>query len=245
MTIEIEDLHVTRMGFHAVKGLSIVIPGGNWVGVVGANGSGKTSLLRAVSGRLAFEKGSVTIDGIDRTRDQAWRAQHIGISVDCSSLPGTLSGRELFAILDRGLPRALTDNDLSELKEALAFDPYVDRPMAALSAGMKQRIAIYCAFIGGGEAVILDEPFNWLDPICAFEVRTALRNLVDQKGVTLITALHDMSTLAVCCDSGFMMSQGCIIKTLSKEALRKGALDFAAFESELIGLLKRAPQTAL
>ena len=110
-------------------------------------------------------------------------------------MPASLSGRELFAILAAEIPGEAEADPLHPLRRALDFDPFLDRRIGALSAGMRQRLAIFAAFLGRPRAVILDEPFNWLDPICAFDTKEALKALVVGEQLTLVTALHETATL--------------------------------------------------
>ena len=106
---------------------------------------------------------------------------------------------------------------LRALRRALAFDPYIDQRIGTLSQGMRQRLAIFCAFLARPRAVLLDEPFNWLDPISAFDTKAALAGLVAQ-GLTLVTALHDIASLVRQCEAGLLLSDG-------RSASRLGAAD--------------------
>jgi ABC-type multidrug transport system ATPase subunit len=237
MRIEVRDLFVLRGGFPAVEAVSFVIDGAGWMGLVGANGSGKTSLLRALAGRIEAQGGEMLIDGIDRTGDRGWRARAIGFAPDAAALPSSLSGRELFAILGGGETGLDPADPFATLRRALAFDHFLDRRIGTLSAGMRQRLAIFCAFLARPDAVILDEPFNWLDPICAFDTKAALAALAEA-GLTLITALHEMNTLVHHCCAGLLLSDGRVSRRLDADALAAGARDYAAFEAEMIAGLR-------
>jgi len=237
MRIEVRNLTVFRDGYPAVQDASFAVDGAGWTGLVGANGSGKTSLLRALAGRIEVQEGAILIDGTDLTADRAARARAIGFAPDAAALPESLSGRELFAILGDASPGLEPADPLAPLRRALAFDPFLDRRIGALSAGMKQRLAIFCAFLNRPTVVILDEPFNWLDPICAFDTRNALAALAEG-GLTLITALHEMNSLVRHCRSGLLLSDGRISRRLDAKALAGGARDFAAFEAEMIAGLR-------
>lgn len=237
MRMEVRELVVLRGDYRAVDGVSLAVEGAGWVGLVGANGSGKTSLLRALAGRIAAQGGAILIDGIDRTGDRGWRAGAIGFAPEAAALPATLSGRELFAILGPATPGLDPNDPLAPLRRALAFDSFLDRRIGTLSAGMRQRLAIFCAFLARPEAVILDEPFNWLDPICAFDTKQALAALA-AGGLTLITALHEMNTLVQHCRSGLLLSDGRVSRRLGADDLAAGARDYAAFEAEMIAGLR-------
>jgi ABC-type multidrug transport system ATPase subunit len=235
--IEVEQIIVCRGTFRAVASVSLAVER-QWLGVVGANGSGKTSLLRALAGRLPAQGGVIRIDGIDRTAQREWLARAIGFAPDAAFLPGTLTGRELFAIIGDPAVGLQPGHPLAPLRRALDFDRFLDWRIDALSDGMRQRLAIFSAFLGRPEAVILDEPFNWLDPICAFDTKDALRALVADHGLTLLTALHEMNTLVHHCGSGLLLSHGEVSWCPGNEQLASGARDYAAFEAQMIGRLR-------
>lgn len=237
MEVQLRDLLVHRGGTVAVDRVSLAIASGQWLGLIGANGSGKTSLLRALAGRLDISGGEILVDGQDRAADRGWRARAFGFAPEASALPQSLTGAELFAIL---LPKGGCHDApmLAPLRKALAFDAFLHRRIGSLSAGMRQRLAIYAAFLSGARFVILDEPFNWLDPVCAFDTRAALRGLVTEQGLTLVTALHETSTLLQHCHAGLLLSDGRVSRRLSQDDLQKGAQDFAAFEAGLIAALR-------
>lgn len=237
MRLEVEGLVVRRGGAAAVDGVSFTAPSGHWCGVVGANGSGKTSLLRALAGRLEIEAGTIRVDGADRTADRAWRARHIGFAPEIAALPAALTGAEIFSVAAPGWRDEVRSKRLSGLREALAFDPFLHKRIGALSAGMRQRLAVFCAFLRAPAAAILDEPFNWLDPVCAYDTRAALRALVDE-GLTLCTALHETAALVGYCDEGLLMSEGRVGRMLSEADLERGRRDYSGFEKEMIAVLR-------
>jgi ABC-type multidrug transport system ATPase subunit len=237
MRLEIQNLRLFRGATPAVDGVSLVLEPGRWTGVIGANGSGKTSLLRAVAGRLEVQGGRIFADGEDRTGDRAWRAAHIGFAPDISALPRSLAGAELFSIAAPGWDGGAPATGLARLRQALDFDRFAAHRISTLSAGMKQRLAIFLAFLNRPEAVILDEPFNWLDPVCAYDTKTALGELV-AGGMTLATALHETATLVGFCHSGLLMREGRVGQRLDSAALESGRRDYPAFEAEMIRRLR-------
>jgi len=233
----LEGVTVHRGGTAAVVDLSYANDDAAWIGLVGANGSGKTSLLRALAGRLAIRAGRVVIGGADLSWDRGERARLIGFAVEQSVLPGELSVREVFAIAGEAADAA-DDPRLRGLREALNLDSFIDRKCGSLSAGMGQRAALLAAFLGLPPIVILDEPFNWLDPLTAFDVKKALRALVTQESVTLITALHDVATLMAYCHRGLLLSAGRIALKIEQAALREGLSDPVAFEARMVEQLR-------
>lgn len=240
MSLEARGLVISRGGIRAVDGITLTIATVGWAGIVGANGSGKTSLLRGLAGRLPIDAGMILVESKDRTADRSWRARHLGFAPEISSLPPSLTGSELFSLLVPRWEEALA-HPLEPLREALDFDRFLKQRIGALSAGMKQRLAIFSAFLAMPQMVILDEPFNWLDPVCAYDTKEALRALISDEGMALVTALHEIGTLAGYCDSGFLLSEGRISRTLATEDLDLGRRDYLAFEADIILGLRSPP----
>jgi ABC-type multidrug transport system ATPase subunit len=233
--IGLEGVSVDRGKTRAVDGVTLTMERARWFGLIGANGSGKTSMLRAIAGRLAFAAGRCRLEGKDLTGDRAARAARIGFAPTVEALPHALRVRDVLALVAGDLERAL--GGIGELRVALGLAPLIDKWIADCSAGMRQRVAIAAAFASGQDIVILDEPFNWLDPVAAFDVRQVLHGLVG-RGLTLVTALHDLATLTQSCDVGAVMAGGRFALTLSDEELREAGADLPAFESRMIEALR-------
>ncbi len=239
LRLEIERLQVDRGGIPVVVDVGFANRRAGWIGLVGANGSGKTTLLRAIAGRLPIRSGRIVIGDADLSADRARRAGLIGFAIDNAMLPADLTPRELFAVSAEA-ENAIDDPALAQLRAALNFDSFIDRKCGALSAGMGQRVALFAAFLDQPGIVILDEPFNWLDPLTAFDTKHALRDLVQSQGLTLITALHDISTLTAFCNRGMLMSAGGVALTLEENDLRAGLADPVGFEARMVAQLRNS-----
>ena len=237
LSFAFEEVTIERGGVRVVGRLSYASGAPGWIGVVGANGSGKTTLLRALAGRLPVQGGRILIGGADLTHDRAARAERIGFAVDVAMLPAELTPREVYAISARAAG-AVDDPALAPLRRALDLEGFLDRKCGALSAGMGQRVALLAAFLDLPAIVILDEPFNWLDPLTAFDVKEALRALVTARDMTLVTALHDVSTMTAFCDRGLLMAGGRIALTMEEAELRAGLADPVGFERAMVERLR-------
>jgi ABC-2 type transport system ATP-binding protein len=168
---------VERGGQRVVHGVDLAVEQRSWFGLIGANGSGKTSLLRALAGRLPFAGGSCRVDGDELIADRAGRALRFGFSPPADKLPDALRARDVLELVGGSIDEVRSR--LGPLLVALGLNPLLDCWIGDCSAGMRQRIAIAAAFAGGHALVILDEPFNWLDPVAIFDLREALREMVD------------------------------------------------------------------
>jgi ABC-type multidrug transport system ATPase subunit len=230
------NLSVAIGGETIVREVSFDLMPGSWFGLVGVNGSGKTTLMRALAGRLPVDEGDLFIGAEDLTEEDAARAGMIGFAPAPESLPGLLRGAELLELL--GDARHADPKAPEGVYEALGVGRLANRRIGEMSSGMRQRLAIFSAFIGEPAIVLLDEPFNWLDPVAAFDFKAALAEMT-KAGLSVITALHDVATLATRADAGLLLDNGKVLKTFDKAALAKGAADLAGFELEIYKLFSR------
>lgn len=235
--LAVENLYVRRGNVSVIAGLDLVVSRASWVALIGANGSGKTTLLRAIAGRLPITGGRIRVDGVDRAGERSALALMTGFALPCEHLPLSLSAAELFAAITWGQSRAVAAVDAAPVFDALALGAHLERPIGTLSAGLRQRVALYGAFLLSPALVVLDEPFNWLDPLVAYDLKLALAQVV-QRGTTLITALHDTGSTLSYCDRLLVMNTGAIVHDLAGEALRRATVEPARLEAELVGRLR-------
>jgi ABC-type multidrug transport system ATPase subunit len=233
--ISIADLTVNRGGEPIVQDISAEIMPASWFGMIGANGSGKTTLLRAIAGRLPIARGICVLFGEECAQDRGARAQAVGFAPPIEHFPAALRLRQLLELAGDPIDDQHQRN--RALWDALGLAELLDIPAGECSSGMKQRAAIALAFATPCRIVILDEPFNWLDPVAAFDVRAVLAQMVND-GLALVTALHDLTTLCGFCDSGIVLAKGRVSLMLDSVMLRAGRNDAARFESELVAALR-------
>ncbi len=235
ISVRLAQACVDRGGQRVVHEVDLNVERGSWFGLIGANGSGKTSLLRALAGRLPFADGACWVDGEPLGHDRKGRALRFGFSPPADMLPNALRGRDVLELASGA--KDDVRSRLGSLDLALGLTPLLDRWIGDCSAGMRQRIAIAAAFVGGHTHVILDEPFNWLDPVAVFDLRQVLRERVAD-GLTLITALHDLGTLATACDAGLMLADGKVALTLDTVTLKAAAQNPQEYERQTINSLR-------
>ena len=233
--LKLVDLCVRRDGRPVIQNLTTTVAPASWLGVIGANGSGKTTLLRAVGGRLPIASGQCWLEGADVAADRSTRASAIGFAPPIDALPPLLTVRAVLQLAGDSIADQQRRND--RLWSALGIAGFLDRRVGETSSGLRQRVTIALAFATGSSIVILDEPFNWLDPVAAFDTRAALADKVDS-GTTLITALHDLFTLCGFCDRGIVMAHGRMGLELGKHDLRAGERDTREFEQTMITALR-------
>ena len=178
----------------AADGLSLTVHAGEIYGLVGADGAGKSSLMKAVAGVLAFDAGTVEVFGtrVDSERSAEQVKRRIGF------LPQGL-GLNLYPDLSieenvdffgrlRGVPAAELLERKRQLLEMTRLDSFRTRPMRQLSGGMKQKLGLVCTLIHEPDLVILDEPTTGVDPVSRRDFWAILGKLLEEKGVTALVS---------------------------------------------------------
>jgi len=228
VSVSVRELTVFLGGRPAVRRLSFEAPAGVWFGVLGVNGSGKTALLRTLAGRLEPSEGAILIEGEDL--DRRARSRRIGFMPEQADLPDLLTGGDLVDQLS--LSRGGEPRLARAVRDRLGVEPLLRLRISAMSSGMRQRLAVCAAFIGERPVLVLDEPFNWLDPTAAHDLRGLLRQAVAE-GRTVITTLHDAAAFVLNCSEGMVLHEGEVLRRYEAGALPGLRGDVAAFEADL------------
>jgi ABC-2 type transport system ATP-binding protein len=220
--IEVTDLHVRRGGRPVLMGISAAL-NGRAVGLVGANGAGKSTFIGALLGILAPEKGRVTVLGMQqpesalaiRTRAGVM-AEQAGIfpggsGVDAVVFAGMLSGLERKEALRRA-HRALDALDVGEERY---------RPTAEYSTGMRQRCKMAMSLVHDPEILILDEPTVGLDPPGRAQLLELIRGLRDE-GRRILISTHILADAEYLCDEMLLLDAGTVAFSGPVAAMLKG-----------------------
>jgi ABC-2 type transport system ATP-binding protein len=175
-----------------LDGIDLSLARGEFVALIGPNGAGKTTLLHAIAGIAPLCGGTVDIDGHDLANQPRAAKQAIGLAIDPPNLPALLTGRECLALFAgaRGLP-AIPAATLA-LGETLSLTPVLDRRIDSYSLGMRQKLGIMLGLTGEPPLLLLDEPFNGLDPRSALAFKTHLVSLVARGDTSALLATHSL-----------------------------------------------------
>ena len=235
MTLTVTDLSVSRKGREILHRVSLGAKPG-WFGVLGINGSGKTTLLKALCARLDIAAGRVVWRGRDLTQENAERARCFGFAPQLDTLPPGVTAGELIGLVAD--LRGCDARGPGGIYQALGLDGLRDKMIGNMSSGMKQRVSLFCAFLGEPELVLLDEPFNWLDPVAAYDLKREIRSWVESDRC-VVTALHDVGTFVTRCDAGILIHKGEVVRTFDRDQLKQGRLDPQGLEDEIHALFPR------
>jgi ABC-2 type transport system ATP-binding protein len=204
---------VKRFGDNvAVDHIDLAVPAGSFFGLVGPNGAGKTTSLSMAVGLLRPDGGTVRIFGRDVWADPVAAKALIGVLPDGMALPDRLSGREVLLYLGllRGMPREVVAERADELLQVLELDGAEGTAVVDYSTGMRKKITLATALLHNPRLLLLDEPFEAVDPVSAATVRTILQRFVADGG-SVIFSSHVMALVERLCDHVAVIAKGKVV----------------------------------
>jgi ABC-2 type transport system ATP-binding protein len=193
LAIETQSLARSFGRQRAVDGIDLSVPERAVYGFLGQNGAGKTTTIRMLLGLLKPSAGSARIFGLDVARQRCETARLIGAMVETPCHYDHLSGRANLDITRRLLGAAPAEID--RVLELVELADAANRRVGGYSLGMKQRLGVARALIGGPKLLILDEPTNGLDPNGIRDMRRLIGSLPEREGVTLLGSSHVLAEI--------------------------------------------------
>lgn len=178
-------------GTKALDGVSFNIQKGDICGYIGANGAGKSTTIKILTGMLEFDSGEVTVGGIDVIKNPVELKKIIGYVPESGNMFNSLTPREFLNFI--GTVRNLEDDKLKHRVEGFAsvfeFAGLLDMPLSSLSKGNKQKVLITSALLHDPDVIFLDEPLNGLDANTIFTFRDIIKDF-SEKGKTVFYCSH-------------------------------------------------------
>lgn len=215
LRLKLDDVEIKYDATPIVSGVTLEIAAGEFVGVIGPNGSGKTTMLRAVAKILKPSRGAVILDGRDLAhlsakelaREIAVVPQDTTVAFDFTCLEVVLMGRNPH--LGRFQIEGHHDLEIAE-QSMRQTDTWhlASRPINALSGGERQRVIVARALAQQARTILLDEPTSHLDINYQFEILDLIRQLNRDSGLTVLAVLHDLNLAASYCDRLVMIGGG-------------------------------------
>jgi ABC-2 type transport system ATP-binding protein len=216
----------------ALDDLNLTIEHGEVFGLLGPNGSGKTTALRLLLGFLRPTTGHAWIEGHECWHDSLAVRRRVAYLPGELRLYENMTGRQLIYFLCRLREQTVRD-DLETL--ALRFDIDLDRPLAHLSSGMKRKVALLQVLVPRTPLVIMDEPTNALDPIMRDVLLAQVRE-AHKRGQTVLFSSHVLSEVEAVCDRVAILQRGRLAHVHVMSELREGRLIRARFSGNLAAL---------
>jgi ABC-2 type transport system ATP-binding protein len=238
--LEMRGLYKTFGDKKAVDGVDLTIARGSFFGLVGPNGAGKTTALSMAVGLLRPDGGTVSVLGHDVWSHPVEAKSRLGVLPDGESLPQRLTGTELLTYMGllRGLDGELVRSRADELLTVLDMEDAGGRLVAGYSTGMRKKIALAVALLHGPDVLVLDEPFEAVDPVSASTIRSILHGFI-RTGGTIVFSSHVMALVEQLCDHVAILDAGRIVAAGSLDEVRGSETLENAF-ADLVGVGREA-----
>ncbi|MFJ7915518.1 MULTISPECIES: ABC transporter ATP-binding protein [Lysinibacillus] len=222
-----------------VNSVNLTVPSGSFFGLVGPNGAGKTTLLSMAVGLLRPDSGASRIFGVDVWSNPLHAKTLIGVLPDGMSLPERLTGRELLTYMGllRGLDAKTVAQRTEELLDILEFRDDERTLVINYSTGMRKKIGLATALLHSPKLLVLDEPFEAVDPISASTIRTILQSFVATGGSVILSS-HVMALVEQLCDHVAVIAKGKVAATGPLDLVRNGE----SLEEAFVQLVGKRPE---
>ena len=198
---------------------SFTVNQGDVLGLVGNNGAGKTTLFRMMLDLIKPDEGSISIDQINPHESEEWK-DRVGAYIDEGFLIDYLTPEEYFNFLGKicNMPQAEVGERLATFEHFAGGEVFGQKKLIRnLSAGNKQKVGIIAALLRQPQYVVLDEPFNFLDPTSQNNLKHLITQYREQHGATIIISSHNLQHTIDISTRIALLEKGCIIKDLTNQ----------------------------
>lgn len=223
--IELEHIHFKYQpddAKYALKDVSFSIEQGEWVAIIGHNGSGKSTMAKTINGLLLPESGSVTVGDYQLKEENIWDIRRmVGMvfqNPDNQFVGATVEDDVAFGMENQGIPREEMVARVHNALEKVRMSEFSSREPSRLSGGQKQRVAIAGVVALRPDIIILDEATSMLDPEGREEVLATIKQVKEESHLTVISITHDIDE-AVNANRVLVMRQGELVKEGTPEEI--------------------------
>lgn len=196
---------------YILKDVTFHVKQGEWLSIVGHNGSGKSTTIRLIDGLLEAESGEIIIDGDELTLENVWeKRRHIGMvfqNPDNQFVGATVEDDVAFGLENQGMDHETMVERVNEALEIVGMQDFKNREPARLSGGQKQRVAIAGIVALRPDIIILDEATSMLDPEGRLDLIQTVKRIKDENQMTVISITHDLDEVALS-DRVLVMKKG-------------------------------------
>ena len=237
--LELRGVVKTYRGEPAGEGIDLSVPAGSFYGLVGPNGAGKTTTLSMIAGLVRADRGEIRVFDVDARADPRAAKRLMGVLPDRMRTFDRLTGKQLLHYIGslRGLPAAQVRERADDLADAFDLVPALGRAVSDYSTGMTKKLMLACAMIHAPRLLVLDEPFESVDPVYAQRLLGVLRTFVDQGG-TVILSGHSMSLIEQMCSrisvlvTGQVLAEGTLDEVRGEMSLEQRFIDLSGGEEK-------------
>ncbi len=207
-----KDLVKDIKGHRVIDGICLELSSGKIVGFKGINGSGKTMLMRLLSGLISITAGSIIIDGKELGKDITFPPS-LGILIENPAFLDSYTGFQNLKML-AAIKGEASDEKIAETIALVGLDPTDKKKYRKYSLGMKQRLGIAAAVMESPEIIILDEPTNALDS-SGVDMLKAILQKEKERGALIVISCHDLAILKELSDEIFVLETGKVVEHIA------------------------------
>lgn len=223
--IRVHSLVKQYAGRRVIDGCNMTVPQGAIYGFVGKNGAGKSTVMKMIAGLVEPTSGEImlfdnTVDVTDSTANQSGGVQRIGALIENPGLLPNLSAYDNLMVQALALGVADPKTVCKELLKQVGLNTTGHKKVKGFSLGMKQRLGLALALVGGPDLLLLDEPLNGLDPEAARAMRGLLVQLNQQRGITIVVSSHVLDQLERMCTHYGVIANGHMVREMTAEQVQ-------------------------
>ena len=219
LLLEVNGITKRFGGIVAVENVSFKVHEGEVISIIGPNGAGKTTLFRLMLDLLKADGGSVHIENIDVSRSEEWK-NITGAFIDEGFLIDYLTPEEYFYFVGKmyGLTKKEVDKRVARFERFMNGEVIGQKKLIRnYSAGNKQKIGIISAMLHQPQVLILDEPFNFLDPSSQSIIKHLLKAYNEETGATILVSSHNLNHTVDICPRIALLENGKIIRDIDNK----------------------------
>lgn len=229
---------------YILKNVSFHVKQGEWLSIVGHNGSGKSTTVRLIDGLLEAESGDIIISGDKLTADNVWeKRRQIGMvfqNPDNQFVGATVEDDVAFGLENQGMNYPTMVKRVHEALELVGMQNFKEREPARLSGGQKQRVAIAGVVALQPDIIILDEATSMLDPEGRLELIRTVKEIKDKNHLTVISITHDLDEISLS-DRVLVMKNGQVESTATpRELFSRPDLEDLGLDQPFVNQVKAA-----
>ena len=229
---------------YILKDVSFHVKQGEWLSIVGHNGSGKSTTVRLIDGLLEAESGDIIISGDKLTADNVWeKRRQIGMvfqNPDNQFVGATVEDDVAFGLENQGMDYPMMVKRVHEALELVGMQNFKEREPARLSGGQKQRVAIAGVVALQPDIIILDEATSMLDPEGRLELIRTVKEIKDKNHLTVISITHDLDEISLS-DRVLVMKNGQVESTATpRELFSRPDLEDLGLDQPFVNQVKSA-----
>ena len=229
---------------YILKDVSFHVKHGEWLSIVGHNGSGKSTTVRLIDGLLEAESGDIIISGDKLTSDNVWeKRRQIGMvfqNPDNQFVGATVEDDVAFGLENQGMDYSMMVKRVHEALELVGMQDFKEREPARLSGGQKQRVAIAGVVALQPDIIILDEATSMLDPEGRLELIRTVKEIKDKNHLTVISITHDLDEISLS-DRVLVMKNGQVESTATpRELFSRPDLEDLGLDQPFVNQVKAA-----